>query len=133
MVGDMELHKSDSIVRVSLVYRISRTEIEAKGSIDEKCCDPRSERSRPAYEDQADPLGHQLTRAGDPRITRVGRFLRLTSMDELPQLINVLRGEMSLVGPRPHPLAANAAGVSYARAVSEYLLRHRVKPGITGW
>jgi Undecaprenyl-phosphate glucose phosphotransferase len=88
---------------------------------------------RSMYVEQADPLGHQLTRAGDPRITRVGRFLRRTSMDELPQLINVLRGDMSLVGPRPHPLAANAAGVSYARAVSEYLLRHRVKPGITGW
>jgi lipopolysaccharide/colanic/teichoic acid biosynthesis glycosyltransferase len=54
-------------------------------------------------------------------------------MDELPQLINVLRGDMSLVGPRPHPLAANAAGIPYARAISEYPIRHRVKPGITGW
>ena len=88
---------------------------------------------RSMYTEQADPLGHQLTRAGDPRITRVGRFLRRTSMDELPQLMNVLRGDMSLVGPRPHALEANAAGVSYARAVSEYLMRHRVKPGITGW
>ena len=88
---------------------------------------------RSMYVEQTDPLGHQLTRAGDPRITRVGSFLRRTSMDELPQLINVLRGDMSLVGPRPHPLAATAAGVSYARAVSEYLIRHRVKPGMTGW
>jgi Undecaprenyl-phosphate glucose phosphotransferase len=88
---------------------------------------------RSMFVEQTDPLGHQLTRAGDPRITRVGRFLRSTSLDELPQLINVLRGEMSLVGPRPHPLAANAAGVSYARAISEYPIRHRVKPGITGW
>jgi Undecaprenyl-phosphate glucose phosphotransferase len=88
---------------------------------------------RSMYVEQTDPLGHQLTRAGDPRITRVGRFLRSTSLDELPQLINVLRGEMSLVGPRPHALAANAAGVSYARAISEYPIRHRVKPGITGW
>ncbi len=88
---------------------------------------------RSMYVEQADPLGHQLTRAGDPRITRVGRFLRMTSMDELPQLINVLRGDMSLVGPRPHPLAASAAGISYARAISEYPIRHRVKPGITGW
>ena len=88
---------------------------------------------RSMYVEQTDPLGHQLTRAGDPRITRVGRFLRMTSVDELPQLINVLRGEMSLVGPRPHPLAANAAGMSYARAISDYPIRHRVKPGMTGW
>ena len=88
---------------------------------------------RSMYVEQADPLGQQLTRAGDPRITRVGRILRMTSLDELPQLINVLRGEMSLVGPRPHPLAASAAGISYARAISEYPIRHRVKPGITGW
>ncbi|MBV8890712.1 MAG: undecaprenyl-phosphate glucose phosphotransferase [Acidobacteria bacterium] len=88
---------------------------------------------RSMFVEQTDPLGHQLTRAGDPRITRVGRFLRRTSMDELPQLINVLRGEMSLVGPRPHALAANAAGIAYARAISDYPIRHRVKPGITGW
>jgi len=88
---------------------------------------------RSMYAEQTDPLGHQLTRAGDPRITRVGRFLRMTSLDELPQLINVLRGEMSLVGPRPHPLAASAAGIAYALAINEYPIRHRVKPGITGW
>jgi Undecaprenyl-phosphate glucose phosphotransferase len=88
---------------------------------------------RSMYVEYADPLGQQLTRAGDPRITRVGKFLRMTSLDELPQLINVLRGEMSLVGPRPHALAANAAGMSYALAISEYPIRHRVKPGITGW
>jgi Undecaprenyl-phosphate glucose phosphotransferase len=88
---------------------------------------------RSMYAEQTDPLGHQLTRAGDPRITRVGKFLRMTSMDELPQLFNVVSGEMSLVGPRPHALAANAAGVAYARAVTEYPIRHRVKPGITGW
>jgi Undecaprenyl-phosphate glucose phosphotransferase len=88
---------------------------------------------RSMYAEQTDPLGRQLTRAGDPRITRVGRFLRMTSLDELPQLVNVLRGEMSLVGPRPHPLAASAAGIAYARAISDYPIRHRVKPGITGW
>ena len=88
---------------------------------------------RSMYVDQTDPLGYQLTRAGDPRITRVGRYLRMASLDELPQLINVVKGEMSLVGPRPHPLAASAAGVAYARAISDYPIRHRVKPGITGW
>jgi Undecaprenyl-phosphate glucose phosphotransferase len=88
---------------------------------------------RSMFVEQTDPLGRQLTRAGDPRITRIGRFLRTTSLDELPQLINVLKGEMSLVGPRPHPLAANAAGIAYAHAISEYPMRHRVKPGITGW
>ncbi len=88
---------------------------------------------RSMYRDQADPLGDQLTQAGDPRITRIGRFLRRTSLDELPQLINVLAGDMSLVGPRPHPLSAKAGGVPYAGAVSEYPIRHRVKPGITGW
>ena len=88
---------------------------------------------RSMFVEQTDTLGHQLTRAGDPRITRVGRFLRMTSLDELPQLINVLRGEMSLVGPRPHALAANAAGILYDRAINEYPIRHRVKPGMTGW
>jgi Undecaprenyl-phosphate glucose phosphotransferase len=88
---------------------------------------------RSMYVEQTDALGRQLTRSGDPRITRVGRFLRITSLDELPQLINVLKGEMSLVGPRPHPLAASAAGIAYAQAISEYPMRHRVKPGITGW
>jgi Undecaprenyl-phosphate glucose phosphotransferase len=88
---------------------------------------------RSMYVEQTDPFGHELTRAADPRVTRVGRFLRMTSLDELPQLINVLRGEMSLVGPRPHPLAANAAGILYDRAISEYPIRHRVKPGMTGW
>jgi Undecaprenyl-phosphate glucose phosphotransferase len=67
---------------------------------------------------------------GDPRITRLGRFLRKTSVDELPQLINVLRGEMSLVGPRPHAVAHDT---HYARLVGDYLGRHRVKPGVTGW
>ena len=67
---------------------------------------------------------------GDPRITRLGRLLRKTSLDELPQLINVLRGEMSLVGPRPHAVAHDA---HYAGLVGDYLGRHRVKPGITGW
>jgi Undecaprenyl-phosphate glucose phosphotransferase len=67
---------------------------------------------------------------GDARITRVGRVLRKFSIDELPQLLNVLRGEMSLVGPRPHALAHD---IEYGQAIAIYAARHRVKPGITGW
>lgn len=80
-------------------------------------------------EPEPDPEVRQATR-DDPRITRVGRILRKTSLDELPQLLNVLRGEMSLVGPRPHAVAHNE---KYAKIIDGYLGRHRVKPGITGW
>jgi Undecaprenyl-phosphate glucose phosphotransferase len=69
-------------------------------------------------------------RRGDPRVTRIGGFLRRTSLDELPQLFNVLLGDMSLVGPRPHAVAHN---VQFAQIIDDYLSRHRVKPGITGW
>ena len=69
----------------------------------------------------------------DDRVTRVGRFIRRTSLDELPQLWNVLRGEMSLVGPRPHAIGMRTGDVESARLVAEYAWRHRMKPGITGW
>ncbi|MDR3380446.1 undecaprenyl-phosphate glucose phosphotransferase [Cupriavidus basilensis] len=67
---------------------------------------------------------------GDARVTRIGAFLRRTSLDELPQFINVLRGEMSVVGPRPHAIEHNEI---YKEVIDRYMLRHRVKPGITGW
>ncbi len=66
----------------------------------------------------------------DPRITRIGEFIRRTSLDELPQFINVLLGDMSIVGPRPHALQHNDM---YKDMLELYMLRHRVKPGITGW
>jgi putative colanic acid biosynthesis UDP-glucose lipid carrier transferase len=66
----------------------------------------------------------------DPRVTRVGRIIRATSLDELPQLFNVLNGTMSLVGPRPHALSHN---VEYGQQIRGYFARHKVKPGITGW
>jgi putative colanic acid biosynthesis UDP-glucose lipid carrier transferase len=66
---------------------------------------------------------------GDPRITKVGAFIRRTSLDELPQLINVLVGDMSLVGPRPHALQHDE---EYSRRIADYFARHNIKPGITG-
>lgn len=67
---------------------------------------------------------------GDPRVTRVGRLLRRTSLDELPQLINIFLGDMSLVGPRPHAIAHNE---QYETIVARYASRNQVKPGLTGW
>ena len=70
----------------------------------------------------------------DPRVTRVGRFIRKTTLDELPQLFNVVfKGNLSLVGPRPHAVNAKAENRLYDEAVDGYFARHRVKPGITGW
>lgn len=79
-------------------------------------------------EDFAD--GAIQAKKNDPRITRIGRMLRHTSLDELPQFINVLKGDMSVVGPRPHPVALNG---DYIDRIDAYMQRHRVKPGITGW
>ena len=87
---------------------------------------------RSMYVDRQDTTGGERTRKGDPRVTGVGRFIRRTSIDELPQLWNVLRGEMSLVGPRPHATAMRVGEVYYHEAVRGYAGRHRVKPGITG-
>jgi len=80
--------------------------------------------------DMLDPTAAKQVTRDDPRVTRVGRFIRKTSIDELPQLFNVLKGELSVVGPRPHALAENQL---YYDAIEGYFARHRVKPGMTGW
>jgi Undecaprenyl-phosphate glucose phosphotransferase len=81
----------------------------------------------------SDADASQQALRGDKRVTPIGAWLRRTSLDELPQLLNVLRGDMSLVGPRPHALATTAGGLALEEAVPVYPSRHRVKPGITGW
>lgn len=83
--------------------------------------------------DAADLKAAQQTVAGDARITKIGRFIRKTSIDELPQLLNVLRGDMSLVGPRPHAIGMRTGDVESYKLVEEYAHRHKVKPGMTGW
>jgi Undecaprenyl-phosphate glucose phosphotransferase len=88
---------------------------------------------RSMHHERADLQAAQQVCACDERVTRIGRFIRRTSLDELPQLINVLRGEMSLVGPRPHAIGMKTGAEDSSRLVAEYAWRHRMKPGITGW
>ena len=83
--------------------------------------------------DKADLKAEQQTVVGDARVTKIGRFIRKTSLDELPQLLNVLKGEMSLVGPRPHAVGMKTQGKESIELVNEYAHRHKVKPGMTGW
>jgi Undecaprenyl-phosphate glucose phosphotransferase len=88
---------------------------------------------RTMYAEDSDYDATRLTERNDPRVTRVGAVLRRWSLDELPQLLNVMSGEMSVVGPRPHAVSAKAGGRLYEEVVDEYAVRHKVKPGITGW
>jgi len=88
---------------------------------------------RSMYHHLSDPNAKVVVTKGDPRVTRVGRFIRKSSIDELPQLVNVLRGELSLVGPRPHAVNAHTENRLWDEVVDGYFARHKVKPGVTGW
>lgn len=88
---------------------------------------------RSMYADKCDPTAVKQVRKGDSRVTKVGRFIRRASIDELPQFWNVLRGELSLVGPRPHAISARTGDIIYEDIAQAYSARHKVKPGVTGW
>lgn len=87
---------------------------------------------RSMYIDTCDLSGVKQTVANDPRVTRIGRIIRRINIDELPQLLNVLKGDMSLVGPRCHAIGMLAAGIPYEQLVPEYHARHSMRPGMTG-
>jgi lipopolysaccharide/colanic/teichoic acid biosynthesis glycosyltransferase len=87
---------------------------------------------RTMYHEHADYDVQRQVEEGDPRVTRVGAILRRTSLDELPQIFNVLRGEMSFIGPRPHAPGTRAGGKLFEDVTDRYAARHRVKPGLTG-
>ncbi len=88
---------------------------------------------RSMYTEMSDPTAKRAVTKNDPRVTPVGRFLRKSSIDELPQFFNALRGDLSLVGPRPHAVLAQTHDRKYSEIVEGYFARHRVKPGVTGW
>ena len=88
---------------------------------------------RSMYTEMCDPTAKQAVTKDDPRVTKVGKFIRKTSIDELPQFFNALFGSLSLVGPRPHAIAAQSHNMLFTEVVDGYFARHRVKPGVTGW
>ena len=89
---------------------------------------------RSMYADQCDARASKVVTRDDPRVTRVGAFIRKTSLDELPQLFNVVfKGDLSLVGPRPHAVQGHLRGTPFEKVIDGYFARHRVKPGMTGW